>query len=116
MIYGVPGDTFHIQLNFSHAGYRVNDTKQTVGFNFTSLGCALGEIITREGMCQSCEGPDLFLMHTPDLTTMLGDFVIEECSPCDKEFFSCLGGNRIEALAGYQHINPNTSTFIGCPL
>ena len=58
--------------------------------------CEPGEIITSDGVCQLCEGPDFYIIEPVALSA-----IIQECQPCQKDVFTCYGGDKIIANAGY---------------
>mmetsp|Transcript_13363 Transcript_13363/g.20876 ORF Transcript_13363/g.20876 Transcript_13363/m.20876 type:complete len:131 (-) Transcript_13363:4131-4523(-) len=75
-----------------------------------TLECPEGWIITAEGGCSFCEGPELFsINYEPKLFYRN----LESCSRCEDEAMQCDGGSGLLAQEGYQRVI--FDIFVPCP-
>lgn len=65
--------------------------------------CNLDEIVTAQGTCQLCEGPDFYIPSN-----------VQECIPCKSDVFTCNGGDQIDANTGYQRLLQTKDVFAKC--
>lgn len=68
------------------------------------------------GQCQQCDGPDFYLLEPKQSQPVNNNLVLQECLPCEGQFYDCFGDDDVKAKTGYQLYVNQSLAAVKCEL